>query len=60
MANNAPTQEDVRKARHAGFKNSINHLPTDKRDALYNRYQQQDARREKNISGFVSQIRSAK
>lgn len=60
MADKSPTQEDVRKARHTGFKNSLGHLPEDKRDALYQRYQQQDARREKNVSGFVNQIRSAK
>lgn len=56
-----PTQQEAaRAARHKGFQNSIQHHPEDKRTKLYERYKPQDARREKNVSGFVAQIRAAK
>ena len=54
------TPEAVRNARHTGFLNSTSHLPNDKQTKLYDRYKVQDARREKNVSGFVKQIRGAK
>jgi hypothetical protein len=57
MSNKVPTQQEVRDARHAGFKHSIVRHPEQKQKSLYDRYAAQDARREKNISGLVNQIR---
>ena len=59
MSNKAPTQQEIRDARHAGFMHSIARHPEQKQKALYERYATQDARREKNISGLVNQIRGA-
>jgi hypothetical protein len=60
MADNTPTPEQLRKARHTGFNHSTKHLPQAKRDALYARYKPMDERREKNVSTFVNQVRGAK
>lgn len=58
---NQPTQQDItRQIRHAGFNNSTVHLPQEARQNLYEKYSQQDARREKNISGFMEAIRVGK
>ncbi len=57
MSNKVPTQQEVRAARHAGFKDSITRHNGEKQKALYDRYAVQDARREKNISGLVTQLR---
>ena len=59
MANKAPTQEQVRVARHTGFQNSLKHLPNETFNKVFTKYQTQDARRQKNVSGFVNQIRTA-
>ncbi len=59
--NNQPTPQDkARAARHAGFKNSIAHLPDDKRNKLQQKYEKQDALRERNVNAFVNQIRGGK
>jgi hypothetical protein len=50
----------IRQARHAGFLNSTLHIPDAERNAVYDRYKTQDSRREKNINGFVTQIRGGK
>jgi hypothetical protein len=59
MAKTAPTQEQVRIARHTGFQNSLKHMPNAAFNKVFTKYQEQDARRQKNVSGFVNQIRSA-
>lgn len=58
--NSNPTAEQIRKARHSGFQNSIGHLPEDRRSKLTEKYQKQDAARERNVGGFYKQIRDAK
>ena len=60
MSQEAPNADQIRKARHAGFLNSTMHIPGDKRKALYAKYKKQDAQREKNITGLVTAIRTAK
>lgn len=54
--NNTPTQDQIREARHAGFSDSISHMPEDKRNQLTSSYQAQDARREANVSNFHGSV----
>jgi hypothetical protein len=51
-----PTQEQIRTARRAGFNNSVAILPEDRRKRLVPSYAKQDARREKNVSGFYAGV----
>lgn len=57
MANNTPTAEQMRAVRHRGFVNSLQHMPEQRRVRLTNSYVKQDARRERNVGGFVARIR---
>lgn len=47
----------IRQARHTGFINATRHLPEARRKKLESSYAAQDARRERNISKFVSTIK---
>lgn len=52
-----PTPEQIRAARHTGFKNSISHRSPADRAKLEKTYIKQDSRREANVTKFVGQIR---
>lgn len=51
-----PSQEQIREARHAGFNDSVSHMPAEKRDHLTSAFTNQDGRREKNISSFYGNV----
>ncbi len=55
-----PTPEQLRAARHKRFDNSISHHTPDKQARLKASYVKQDARREKNVTSFVKEIRGTK
>ena len=55
---NTPTEAQLRDARRQGFAHSTSYLPEERRDRIRASYIPQDDRREKNIGGFVSQVRA--
>ena len=53
-----PSQEQIRKARHSGFDDSVSHMAYDRRQRLTGAHRTQDARREANVSGFYESVNS--
>lgn len=53
---NYPTQEEIRNARHEGFKDSVSRMDQEKQERLYGAYGPQDQRRESNVSGFYQSV----
>jgi hypothetical protein len=47
----------IRQARHAGFANSISHLPPERQKRMGRSYLRQDQNREINYSNFVRSVR---
>jgi len=58
MSNNAqaPTAEQIRAARHAGFDDSVRHMPEARRNKLTSAHRAQDGRRENNIRKFYQTV----
>lgn len=50
----------ARKARHTAFEASCSHLDAGRKEKLVKAYKTQDARREKNISGFRERVAKVK
>jgi hypothetical protein len=59
MSTQANQQAAIRDARHAGFINATNHLDDQRRSKLAKSYSAQDARRERNITKFVKNLKGA-
>lgn len=59
MSNQADPQAAIRDARHAGFINATTHLDEKRRSKLAKSYSVQDARRERNITKFVTNLKGA-
>jgi len=51
---NQPTTDEVRQARHQGFVDAVGYMPEETKTRVGTSYATQDARREHNISDFVS------
>ena len=54
---NHPSREEIRKARREGFKDSVSHMPLEKRQRMAGAYIPQDTRRERNVGSFYQTIR---
>lgn len=59
MSTPVDPQAAVRDARHAGFINATRHLDDNRRSKLAKSYSAQDARRERNITKFVKNLKGA-
>lgn len=59
MSNQQDPQAAIRDARHAGFINATRHMDDQRRSRLAKSYSGQDARRERNITKFVKNLKGA-
>ncbi len=57
MSTQADPQAAIRDARHAGFINATRHMDDQRRSRLAKSYSEQDARRERNITKFVKNLK---
>lgn len=55
-ASQHPTEEQVREARHAGFRDSFAHSPVERQERMRTAYEPQDARRAQNVSDFYNRM----